>query len=51
VTDQIKLVLFDMDNVLCDYDREKRVACLAELAGTSSDAVHKAIWETGWIHG
>jgi HAD superfamily hydrolase (TIGR01509 family) len=48
VTDKIKLVLFDMDNVLCDYDREKRVACLAELAGTTSDAVHKAIWETGF---
>jgi putative hydrolase of the HAD superfamily len=48
VTDKIKLVLFDMDNVLCDYDRGKRVACLAELAGTTSDAVHKAIWETGF---
>ena len=48
MTDQIKLVLFDMDNVLCDYDRGKRVACLAELAGTSSDAVYKAIWETGF---
>ena len=48
MTDQIKLVLFDMDDVLCDYDRGKRVACLAELAGTSSDAVYKAIWETGF---
>jgi FMN phosphatase YigB (HAD superfamily) len=48
VTDEIKLVLFDMDNVLCDYDREKRVACLAELAGTTSEFVHKAIWETGF---
>ena len=48
VTDEIKLVLFDMDNVLCDYDRAKRVACLAELAGTTSDAVHEAIWETGF---
>jgi HAD superfamily hydrolase (TIGR01509 family) len=48
VTDKIKLVLFDMDNVLCDYDREKRVACLAELAGTTGDAVNKAIWEAGF---
>ena len=48
VADEIKLVLFDMDNVLCDYDRGTRVAYLAELAGTTSDAVHKAIWETGF---
>ncbi|WP_426414226.1 HAD family hydrolase [Bradyrhizobium ganzhouense] len=37
-----------MDNVLCDYDRGKRVACLAELAGVTSEFVHKAIWETGF---
>ncbi|HEV2153284.1 HAD family phosphatase [Bradyrhizobium sp.] len=48
VTDEIKLVLFDMDNVLCDYDRGKRVASLAELAGTSSEAVHAAIWDSGF---
>ncbi|MGL9622091.1 HAD family phosphatase [Bradyrhizobium sp. U531] len=48
VTNRIKLVLFDMDNVLCDYDRAKRVACLAELAGTSSGAVHAAIWDSGF---
>ncbi|WP_439364791.1 HAD family hydrolase [Bradyrhizobium sp. DASA03005] len=48
VTDVIKLVLFDMDNVLCDYDRGKRVACLAELAGTTSEAVHAAIWDSGF---
>ena len=48
MTDTIKLVLFDMDNVLCDYDRGKRVACLAELAGSTSDAVYKAIWDSGF---
>lgn len=48
MTDAIKLVLFDMDNVLCDYDRAKRVACLAELAGATSDFVHEAIWESGF---
>ena len=48
VTDTIKLVLFDMDNVLCDYDRAKRVACLAELAGTTSAFVYAAIWESGF---
>jgi len=48
VSEDIKLVLFDMDNVLCDYDRAKRVACLAELAGTTSAFVHAAIWESGF---
>lgn len=48
MTDAIKLVLFDMDNVLCDYDRGKRVACLAELAGSTSEAVHAAIWDSGF---
>lgn len=38
VTGGIKLVLFDMDNVLCDYDRTKRVAWLAKLAGATSGA-------------
>ncbi|MGY3033099.1 HAD superfamily hydrolase (TIGR01509 family) [Bradyrhizobium sp. USDA 4354] len=48
MTDAIKLVLFDMDNVLCDYDRGKRVACLAELAGSTCEAVHAAIWGSGF---
>ncbi|MCK1423348.1 HAD family phosphatase [Bradyrhizobium sp. 180] len=48
VTGEIKLVLFDMDNVLCDYEREKRVAFLAELAGITSEAVYKAIWASGF---
>ncbi|MGY8704699.1 HAD family phosphatase [Bradyrhizobium sp. 18BD] len=48
MTDEIKLVLFDMDNVLCDYDRGTRVAALAELARTSSEAVHAAIWDSGF---
>lgn len=48
VTGQIKLVLFDMDNVLCDYDTAKRVAWLAKVAGTTSESVHKAIWDSGF---
>ncbi len=48
VVDAVKLVLFDMDNVLCRYDRSKRVAYLAELAGVTSEFVHKAIWESGF---
>ncbi|PJG54794.1 hydrolase [Bradyrhizobium forestalis] len=37
-----------MDNVLCRYDRSKRVAYLAELAGATSEFVYKAIWESGF---
>lgn len=48
MTDEIRLVLFDMDNVLCDYDRGKRVAHLAQLAGATSEFVYKAIWESGF---
>lgn len=48
MTDSIKLVLFDMDNVLCHYDRGKRVARLAELAGSTRETVHKAIWGSGF---
>jgi putative hydrolase of the HAD superfamily len=48
VTGKIKLVLFDMDNVLCDYDRGKRVAHLAGVARSSSERVYKEIWESGF---
>ncbi len=48
MTEKIKLVLFDMDNVLCTYDRGKRVAHLASLAGSSSERVYEAIWESGF---
>src|SRR4051794_5114606 len=37
-----------MDNVLCDYDRAKRVAYLAELTRTTREAVHAAIWDSGF---
>ncbi|MEK9279436.1 MULTISPECIES: HAD family phosphatase [unclassified Bradyrhizobium] len=37
-----------MDNVLCEYDRGKRIAHLAEIAGSTSEFVYKAIWEAGF---
>lgn len=43
----ISLVLFDLDGVLCDYDRSARVAHLAALTGQSVDAVRRAIWDSG----
>lgn len=42
------LVLFDMDDVLCAYDRQARAAHLARLAGTTTDAVLDAIWGSGF---
>jgi putative hydrolase of the HAD superfamily len=48
VTDAIRLVLFDMDNVLCDYDRARRVAHLARVSGSTPAAVHGAIWDSGF---
>ncbi|WNL45822.1 HAD-IA family hydrolase [Dyella sp. BiH032] len=40
-------VLFDLDGVLADYDRQARVAHLAALIGVTPDAVHAAIYESG----
>jgi putative hydrolase of the HAD superfamily len=48
VRNKIDLVLFDMDNVLCRYDKRVRAAYLADLAGSTTDAVYSAIWESGF---
>ena len=42
------LVLFDMHDVLCRYDREKRLAGLAALSGRTAPAVFEAIWTSGF---
>lgn len=41
----LKLVIFDMDQVLCRYDRLRR---LAALCGRSPEAIRAAIWESGF---
>lgn len=43
-----KLVLFDLDDVLCHYDRPRRVAALAGLAGRPVAEVEAAIWTCGF---
>ncbi len=43
-----KLVLFDLDDVLCHYDRDSRVAALATLAGKPAAEVDAAIWSSGF---
>jgi len=41
------LVLFDLDDVLCRYDRSARVASMASATGCSPDSVRQAIWASG----
>ena len=45
---KISLVLFDMHDVLCRYDRELRIADLARRSGKSAAQVFAAIWQSGF---
>lgn len=47
-TRTIELVLFDMDDVLCAYDRPLRIARLAQRCGRTAEAVERAIWDSGF---
>ena len=44
----IEAVVFDMDDVLCRYRIERRLALLAAWSGRSADAIHAAIWRSGF---
>ena len=44
----IKAVVFDMDGVLCHYRRARRLALLASWSGRTADAIHAAIWRSGF---
>jgi putative hydrolase of the HAD superfamily len=44
----ISLVLFDLDGVLCDYDRPAHIAHIASLAGRAPAHVFEAIWASGF---
>ena len=44
----ITAVVFDMDGVLCRYRIERRLALLASWSGRSPDAIHAAIWRSGF---
>jgi putative hydrolase of the HAD superfamily len=43
-----KLVIFDMDDVLCHYDLGRRLRELATLADTTARDVRAAIWDSGF---
>jgi len=45
----LRYALFDMDDVLCHYDVDTRVARLAALAGTTPDVVRARIWDSGFL--
>jgi HAD superfamily hydrolase (TIGR01509 family) len=44
----ITTVVFDMDGVLCCYRIERRLARLAVWSGHSPEAIHAAIWGSGF---
>jgi putative hydrolase of the HAD superfamily len=44
----IEVVVFDMDDVLCRYRIERRLALLASWSGRSPDAIYGAIWQSGF---
>lgn len=43
-----RLVIFDMDNVLVDYDIPVRLALLAGKTGLSSEEVYRRGWKSGF---
>jgi putative hydrolase of the HAD superfamily len=44
----IEAVVFDMDQVLCRYRIERRLTLLSTWSGRSQDAIHAAIWRSGF---
>jgi glucose-1-phosphatase len=47
-TPVMKIVVFDMDGVLCRYRIERRLALLASWSGKSPEVIHAAIWGSGF---
>jgi putative hydrolase of the HAD superfamily len=47
-TTSLDLVIFDMDQVLCRYDRPLRLRRLAALSARAPDEIFAAIWQSGF---
>jgi len=45
---QLRLVIFDMDDVLCHYDLGKRLRALSRLSGKTPRDIRAAIWDSGF---
>ena len=45
----IRQLLFDMDDVLCAYHVDIRIAALAEMTGKAADSIRASIWETDFL--
>jgi len=43
-----RLVIFDMDDVLCHYDLGKRLRALSRLSGKTPRDIRAAIWDSGF---
>jgi putative hydrolase of the HAD superfamily len=43
-----RLVIFDMDDVLCRYDLGKRLRVLSRLSGKTPRDIRAAIWDSGF---
>jgi glucose-1-phosphatase len=44
----LELVIFDMDEVLCRYDRPLRLRRLAEISSRTPEEIFANIWESGF---
>jgi glucose-1-phosphatase len=45
---RLELIIFDMDEVLCRYDRPLRLRRLAEISARTAEEIFAAIWESGF---
>ena len=45
---RLELIIFDMDQVLCRYDRPLRLRRLAEITSRTPEEIFAAIWESGF---
>jgi glucose-1-phosphatase len=45
---RLDLVIFDMDGVLCRYDRPLRLRRLAAITGRTPEEIFAAIWQSGF---
>jgi glucose-1-phosphatase len=45
---RLELIIFDMDEVLCRYNRPLRLRRLAEISSRTSEEIFAAIWQSGF---